>query len=186
MENPYKIKIQFKQLNLEDIHENLLDDFQRYQKITKRWNNGNWEILDYAAVDDWNIAEKSERVKRLYTVLSATNQSEKGYIFGAYANSRLVGFSTILSHKFGSQLQYVKLRSLHVSLDYRHCGIGKKLFKLTIAKAREINAERLYISANSAYETQQFYLQLGCTDATEIDKLTAQQDPLDRQMEYII
>ena len=39
--------IEFKELSLEDIDNDLLDNFNRYQKVTRLWQkiNGNWTII---------------------------------------------------------------------------------------------------------------------------------------------
>jgi len=72
------------------------------------------------------------------------------------------------------------------SVGYRHKGIGKKLFELCIKKAKEVGIEKIYISANSSKETQNFYLSVGCIDAEEIDKELFEKEPFDRHMEYKI
>ena len=75
---------------------------------------------------------------------------------------------------------------MHVSLEYRFKGIGKKLFKLCVNKAKQVNMEKIYISANDSEETQKFYLGLGCVDAMEINEKLAELEPCDRQMEYVV
>jgi N-acetylglutamate synthase-like GNAT family acetyltransferase len=63
-------------------------------------------------------------------------------------------------------------------------GIGKKLFSLVCKKAKEMGAQRLYISAHSSQETQAFYKAMGCVEAMEYsDKLVAE-EPCDCQLEY--
>ena len=73
---------------------------------------------------------------------------------------------------------------IHVSNSYRHKGIGKKLFDFCVEKARDIGISKIYISANTAEESQRFYLGIGCKDAMEINKKLAEDEPYDRQMEY--
>ena len=65
-------------------------------------------------------------------------------------------------------------------------GIGKKLFNLCKEKAREIGSKKVYISANDSEATQQFYLGLGCKDAVEINQKMLDEEPHDRQVEYIV
>jgi N-acetylglutamate synthase-like GNAT family acetyltransferase len=75
---------------------------------------------------------------------------------------------------------------MQVSYEYRHKGIGKKLFELCIKKAKEMGIKKIYISANSSEETQNFYLSAGCVDAEEIKKELFEKEPYDRHMEYIL
>jgi len=176
--------INFKELSLSDAGDGLLDDFIRYQKVTRHWKkiNEEWVLKDGDYVDDWDRNERKVRAERFINVLT----NELGHIFGAYADDRLVGFAVLLKEKFGSNNQYIQLKSFHVSLDYRDRGIGKKLFKMCEEKAREIGAEKMYISANDSEATQGFYLGLGCVDAREINQECAAAEPFDRQMEFSI
>ena len=91
-----------------------------------------------------------------------------------------------MNNKFGTKGQYIQLKFLHISLDYRHKGIGKKLFELCIKKAEAIGAEKIYISANDSVDAIKFYFSLGCEDAIEICKEIAEEEPYDRQLEYRI
>ena len=119
----------------------------------------------------------------LFSEIVAEN---KGYIFGGYAENRLIGFSVLMNNKLGTKGQYIQLKFLHISLDYRHKGIGKKLFELCVKKANDIEAEKIYISANDSVDTVKFYFSLGCEDAIEINKEIAEEEPYDRQLEYRI
>jgi len=91
-----------------------------------------------------------------------------------------------LNSKFGSEGQYVQLKYLHISLNYRHKGIGKELFKLCIEKAKNMGIAKVYISANDSVDTINFYMNLGCEDAKEINKEFAEEEPYDRPLEYKI
>jgi len=176
--------IEFKELFLDDICNNLLDDFNRYQKVTKWWENkdGNWILMDEEYIVDWD-KNKKDSITDLFSNIIGEN---KGYIFGAYDNKKLIGFSVLLNDKFGSNGQYIQLKYLHVSLDYRHKGIGKKLFELCIEKAKNIGIAKVYISANDSVDTIKFYMNLGCEDAMEINKEFAEEEPYDRPLEYKI
>jgi N-acetylglutamate synthase-like GNAT family acetyltransferase len=176
--------IEFKELSSKDINDNLLDHFYRYQKIKKHWikNCENWTLIDEEYIEDWDKNRKSKKINYFSNIL----YESEGHIFGAYENKKLIGFSLLLKKIFGVSDQYIQLKNLHVSLDYRHKGIGKKLFELCIIKAKEIGAEKMYISANDSEETIKFYFSIGCKDATEINKEIAEEEPYDRQLEYII
>lgn len=73
-----------------------------------------------------------------------------------------------------------------VSEPYRHHGIGRQLFSLAREEAKKIDAEKLYISACSAKETQAAYKALGCTLAEEINERLAEEEPCDIQLELAL
>jgi N-acetylglutamate synthase-like GNAT family acetyltransferase len=175
--------IDFKELSIDDINNDLLDNFNRYQEVKKCYvkDNGNWVIRNNEFIENWDKNKKINVINNFSKIID-----EGGYIFGAYYDKKLIGFSALLNNKFGSNEHYIELKYIHVSLEYRHKGIGKKLFNLCIEKAKNNGIEKIYISANSSEETQNFYLGIGCKDAMEINKKAAEDEPYDRQMEYKI
>lgn len=69
----------------------------------------------------------------------------------------------------------------------RRQGIGRLLFREAVSAAARMGAEKLYISAHSAAETQAFYRGLGgCLDAREILQFHADKEPYDCQLEYLL
>ncbi len=76
------------------------------------------------------------------------------------------------------------LSSLHVSQDMRRKGVGRELFTRASAFARERGAQKLYISAHSAVESQAFYRAMGCVEAEEYQQAHVDKEPFDCQMEY--
>ena len=177
-------KIIFKELNHEDIKDDLLGSFNRYQEIKRcyRYENKNWVLRDNVYVEDWNKNKKDNKIIKFSNIINAN----LGYIFGAFDNNVLIGYAVLFNKTFGSNGQYIQLFSLQVSFGYRNKGIGKKLFNLCIEKTKNIGAKKIYISANSSEETIKFYLSIGCIDAMEINKEQAEDEPFDRQMEYEI
>ncbi|MCL2519749.1 MAG: GNAT family N-acetyltransferase [Spirochaetaceae bacterium] len=176
--------VKIKELTSSDIEGNLLLNFNRYQKTDKLWTNesGSWQLVEEGYSFDWNKDKKESIAKEFLHIIN----NKKGCVFAAYNGNNLIGFAMLLNDKFGTNLEYVQLKYLHVSYEYRHQGIGKHLFKLCADRARELNTGKLYLSANDSEDTQRFYLTLGCTDAAEIDKKLAEAEPYDRQMEYIL
>jgi len=65
-------------------------------------------------------------------------------------------------------------------------GIGKKLFSLICKKAKEMGAQKLYISAHSSEETQAFYKAVGCVEAVEYNVKLVEEEPCDCQLEYCL
>ncbi|MDD4681195.1 MAG: hypothetical protein PHP79_10020, partial [Clostridia bacterium] len=56
------LNITYRQLSIEDIHPNILDDFNRYQEVKKCWRkqNGEWFLVDNHFIDDWVLNGKLE------------------------------------------------------------------------------------------------------------------------------
>ncbi|MDR0316808.1 MAG: GNAT family N-acetyltransferase [Treponema sp.] len=177
-------KIEIKELISDDINGSLLNNFDRYQKVTRHWKNknGEWILIDEEYVVDWDRKKKNNVVKFFLNTI----KEGKGYIFGAYEKEELIGFSVLLNNKFGTNEQYSQLKYLQVSYGHRHQGTGKELFRLCVEKAKKIGITKIYISANDSEETQKFYLDIGCKDAEEINSKLAEEEPYDRQMEYVI
>ena len=175
--------IEFKELGIIDINNNILDHYSRYQEVKKcyRKEDGKWVIKNIEFIENWDINKKENVIKKISKTINGN-----GFVFGAYDSNKLIGFAVLYNKIFGSRKQYIQLDSIQVSYGYRNKGIGKELFKLCIKKSKDIGIEKMYISANSSEETQGFYLGIGCKDAEEIDKELFEKEPYDRHMEYKI
>ena len=175
--------IEYKELTLDDINIDLLNNFERFQEIRKSWRivNGTW-----ALIDDVYTINMDKNTKQKETKYFSNTIKKGGFIFGAYENKEIVGYSALLNERFGTRKQYIELKLLHISSNYRGKGIGKKLFFLCVTKAKELGIEKIYISSNSSEETVGFYMRIGCTDAMEINSKIADEKPYDRQMEYTV
>ncbi|MBR4551353.1 MAG: GNAT family N-acetyltransferase [Oscillospiraceae bacterium] len=69
---------------------------------------------------------------------------------------------------------------------FRGQGISRELFDKACAAAKEMGAQKLYISAHSSKESQAAYSALGCAHAQEIIPWITDQEPCDVQMEYAL
>jgi N-acetylglutamate synthase-like GNAT family acetyltransferase len=183
MEKGFMENIIFKELKLVDINNNILDNYNRYQEVKKcyRNENGKWILKDIGYIENWDKDKIQDKIRHFSDCIKNGD-----FIFVAYENEKLIGFAILLNKKFGNRKQYIQLDNMHISFGYRNKGIGKKLFKLCIEKAKIIGIEKIYISANTSEETQKYYLSIGCKDAEEINKELAEKEPFDRQMEYKI
>lgn len=170
-----------KELNLNDIDENLLDNFSRYQTIDRCWRkyDGKWVLKNNSCVEDWDNGKKQQVINGLYAC-----KEQGGIVLGAFYNNKLIGFASIGATLFGECRQYLELTMMQISHGYRNKGIGKQLFLLTVEKAKEKGAKKLYISAHSSEESQAFYKAVGCIEAQEINVQIAEKEPFDCQMEY--
>ena len=102
----------------------------------------------------------------------------------AFCGAQLKGFAAAAAQPCGAQGEYIDLLELHVSADWRGRGAGTALFAAAAAWARGRGAQKLYISAHSAAETQAFYRGLGCTDAAWRHPAHTAAEPFDCQLEY--
>lgn len=172
--------ILYRELCLEEINRELFSHFQRKQEVTQCWRkvNGEWLVKDIAFVDDWGEPEYTELIRCLKnTVLT------NGFVIGAFSDGRLKGFASIESKPFGKYNQYMDLSSIHVSQDMRRKGVGKELFQRIKDYAKKHGAQKLYISAHSAVESQAFYRALGCVEAEEYNTEHVEKEPCDCQLE---
>lgn len=176
-------ELRFRDLQTEDLHENLLEPFVRHQQVTKCWRkeNGSWVLKRIPFVEEWDADEKRLIIKELmHTALSG------GIVTGCFQDDALVGFGAVERHPFGSEKQYLQLSQLHVSCPFRGHGIGRQLFSRLSFSARALGAQKLYISAHSSEESQAFYRIIGCADAAEINSFLADKEPCDCQLEYLL
>ena len=175
--------IQYRALDLEEIERDLFRDFIRRQKVTDCWRkeNTSWVIKSDPFIDDWS----EEDYQVLVTCLKNT-VSTGGLVYGFFFDGSLKGFVSVESALFGNQENYLDLTSLHVSEDLRGNGIGKTLFLKAARWAKAHGADKLYISAHSAVETQAFYQAMGCVEAQEYHRQHVEAEPFDCQLEYLI
>lgn len=66
----------------------------------------------------------------------------------------------------------------------RRRGVGRWLFNAAADWAKAQGAEKLYISAHSAVESQAFYSAMGCVDAAEYQQSHVDEEPFDCQLEF--
>lgn len=173
----------YRELTVDDVDLSMFACFDRTQNVTKCWRkvDGEWVIQDIAFVDNWSEQEYREGVEYLRNLIRS-----KGYVVGAFWDGHLKGFASVEPAVFGSHAQYMDLSNLHVSQDMRRKGIGKELFLRSKRWAREHGAEKLYISAHSAVESQAFYVSMGCVEALEYKKELVEREPCDCQLECVL
>ena len=172
--------IQYEKLNECNFDEYSLDHFIRRQEVQECWRRaaGQWRLLPVAYVEDWDL---EARRKRAGIILQGIRDG--GAAYGARDGGRIVGFARLALPRFGSENQYIDLAQFHVSEPYRGRGIGRELFRMACAGARELGASKLYISAHSAQETMAAYRALGCVEAAEVNRALAEKEPCDVQLE---
>ena len=172
--------IQYRNLCADEIDRDLFRSFVRHQVVTKCWRkvDGKWIIQDAPFVDDWTEAEYGELIACLKnTVVSG------GLVYAAFYRDALKGFVSVESELFGGRHRYLDLSSIHVSEDMRNQGIGAVLFREAKRWAKNHGANKLYISAHSAIESQAFYRKMGCVEAKLYHKAHVEKEPCDCQLE---
>lgn len=110
-----------------------------------------------------------------------------GAFVGAFDDTgRLVAVTVLESRFIGKLNDQLQLSFLHVSRAHRGRGLGRKLFALSVERARELGARKLYISATPSQNTVDFYMKLGCRLTEEIDPDLYELEPEDIHLEYAI
>lgn len=172
--------VQYRELNADEIDRRLFRVFQRRQVVTDCWRkeDGKWVVKSDPFIDDWG-----EKDYEVLTACLKNTAATGGLVYGAFADGELKGFVSVEGAPIGSRLQYMDLSSIHVSQDMRGQGVGRELFSAAKRFAREKKAEKLYISAHSAVESQAFYKAMGCTEAEEYNAEHVEREPYDCQLE---
>jgi len=178
-----KEMILYRNLSENEISRDLFQHFIRHQVVTKCWrkDNGKWIIKDDPFIDQWT----EEEYKELILNLQETVRSG-GLVYAAFYNNQFKGVVSVENNLFGASQQYLDLTNIYVSEDMRRHGIGKMLFDEAKAWAKRHAAEKLYISAHSAVESQAFYRSMGCVEAKEYNQEHVKKEPYDCQMECIL
>lgn len=173
--------MEYRTLEQEELCLALFQGFRRHQVVNQCWRreHGRWVVREAPFIDDWGPAEYEILVRCLRNTLK-----ENGFVYGAFTEDGLKGFVSVEGTPMGSRGQYLDLTSIHVSEDTRRLGTGRTLFQAAAAFARQLGAEKLYISAHSAVESQAFYRSMGCVEAEEYQAEHVEQEPFDCQLEY--
>jgi N-acetylglutamate synthase-like GNAT family acetyltransferase len=174
-----------RELNINDINDNFLNTFNRYQEITKIYIKDKLtppytiQIIDEVSVKTWNNHKKMEKIADIREILK-----RGGWAFGVFdEDANLVGFGVLDNKKIGKNNDYIELKHLYTNSNYKGQGIGKILFNLIVNKAKTTNAKKLYISTHPAIESQNFYIKLGCVLAQEVFMPRV---PIDIEREFIL
>ena len=109
-----------------------------------------------------------------------------GAFFGAFESGRLVGVSVLESRLISSARDQLQLKFLHIGREHRKTGLGRLLFDLAVARARDMGARRLYVSSTPSENTVEFYLHLGCRVTAEVEPELFAQEPEDIHLEFEI
>lgn len=177
------MEIRYEKLNHGNFGGHSLDDFIRHHEVHECWRNvdGKLKLVPNEFTEDWSV----EKCREVAAGISCRLEKDLS-AFGAFYGNRLVGFVTVEHEIFGNSAKYVNLKQFQVSKDFRGRGIGRKLFVLACSEAKNLGAQKLYISAHSSKESQAAYKALGCIPASEVNEKMAAEEPFDIQMEFVL
>jgi predicted N-acetyltransferase YhbS len=118
-----------------------------------------------------------------YTPLLLECYNRGGWFYGLFDGDRLIGIAVLESKPQGKNKDQLQLKFMQVGNGYRGRGLGRQLFEASQAKAGEMGARRLYISATPSENTVRFYLSMGCRLASELDPELFALEPEDIHLE---
>ena len=173
----------FKEIYVEDLKQDLLNTFNRFQPVKRSWTNidGEWKLIENPFDYDWDIERKHRTVRELLEI-----KHSGGIIYGVFDKDAIIAFSSVGPNFIEDYMAgYISIGFIHVSCEYRNKGIGKKLFAMMTEKARDFGAKKIYICIMPAEESYAFYKSVGCVDAVVIHEPSAEYD-YSRQMEFVL
>jgi len=132
----------------------------------------------YFDVQGWPPGESAK-----YTPMLVECHDHGGVVHGLFDGARLIGAAILEARFIGRNHDQLQLKFLHVSRDYRHRGLGQRLFAWACREAERRGARSLYVSATPSQHTIDFYLQQGCTLAAEPDAALLALEPDDIHLE---
>ncbi len=170
--------IDYKIVKTEEINRNFLSGFVRNQltKDVMVLSNGVLKKKKEQFLESWDEDKLAEISLHLKEVVN-----NSGVLVAAYDEHQVVGFANIESQIFNGG--YMNLDYIHVSRDYRHLGIGKKLFERMCLEAKALGAKKLYISGHPNIYTQMFYKRMGCVLAQQLNEALYKAEPYDIHLE---
>ncbi|MGD9131798.1 MAG: GNAT family N-acetyltransferase [Candidatus Bathyarchaeota archaeon] len=138
-------------------------------------DNGQLKLKNkFCNIKTWKADELERNIEHIYEIYD-----RRGCILGGFVDDKLIAVSALDSEFFGKNQDYLQLYFLHVDSRYRGLGFGKQLLKKTIIKAKELGARKLYISATPSQKTINFYFQMGCELAAEVNPRLLELEPKD-------
>ena len=170
-----------RQITREEI-ERIWDEIDRSEAIEGIYYLRDGELVleeEHYDLRGWAPGEREQ-----YTPILCDCFDRGGTFYGAFEDGRMVGAAVLESRFIGSYRDQLQLKFLHVSSDCRKQGLGRVLFERAVARADELGARRLYVSATPSENTIGFYRHLGCTVTEEVDQELFALEPEDIHLEY--
>ena len=172
-----------RQITREEI-ERIWDEIDRSEAIEGIYYLRNGELVleeEHYDLRGWAPGEREQ-----YTPILCDCFDRGGTFYGAFEDGRMVGAAVLESRFIGKRKDQLQLKFLHVGSDCRKQGLGRVLFERAVARADELGARRLYVSATPSENTINFYLGWGWVVAKEVDPDLFDLEPDDIHLEYTI
>ncbi len=166
------------------------EEIEKVRNITRNelvkqvyyFGNGNLVLKDeFHDMQGWNPSELKGCIFHLYDIFD-----RNGNLFGAFVGNRLIGISALESKFIGQDMDQLQLYFHQVDSKYRHMGVGGKLFREVMKRAKGLGAKRLYISATPSRNTIGFYFHMGCRLVSEVNQELFCLEPQDIHLELIL
>lgn len=150
-----------------------LDDFDRSQEVKRVYINdsGSLRLKDQIWTMDWSLKHKRKVATNL--------KSDECVAYAVWENEKVIGFVSVMNALIGSRMV---LDIIQVDQAFRGQGIGRQLFDLAVAEAKNAGAKELYISACCSEETVNFYKAMGAVPTDDPIPEIAEAEPYDIQM----
>ena len=171
-------------IGLTELTDSCLDSFDRYQEVHNCWRmiKGGWALTELPFIEDWKTPVKRQAVVRELR----NTVTNGGAVFAYMEGGQILAFASVGSKFFGRMAKYLQLEQLHVSRELRGKGFGTALIKLCFEFAKDMGADKVYISGHSSQETQNFYKKIGCNHVQEINSELFYREPCDVHLEYVL
>ena len=124
---------------------------------------------------DWSLEHKRE--------VAANLKSDACIAYAVWENEKVIGFVSVMKALIGSRMV---LDIIQVDRDFRGQGIGRELWNLAVAEAKNASAKELYISACCSEETVNFYKAMGAVVTDDPIPAIAETEPYDIQMTFAL
>ena len=164
--------MKYEKISNEEIN---LDNFDRSQEVKRVYINdsGSLRLKDQIWTMDWSLEHKRK--------VAANLKSDDCIAYAVWENEKVIGFVSIVKKLAGCRMV---LDIIQVDRAFRGQGIGRRLFALAVAEARNAGAKELYISACCSEETVNFYKAMGAVVTKDPLPEIAEAEPYDIQMIY--
>ena len=152
-----------------------LDDFDRSQEVNRVYTNENGKLFlkDQIWTMDWSLEHKRK--------VAASLKSDDCIAYAVWENEKIIGFVSVIKKLAGCRMV---LDMIQVDRAFRGQGIGRQLFDLAVAEAKNAGAKELYISACCSEETVNFYKAMGAVPTNDPIPEIAEAEPYDIQMTF--
>jgi predicted N-acetyltransferase YhbS len=156
----------------------------RAEVVEKAYRHENGELVlesRYFDVRGWPPGEQEH-----YGPILLDCFDHGGTFYGAFEGETLIGVCVLEGRFIGRDKDRLQLKFLHVSSAHRQAGVGRTLFELAVARARELGARRLYVSSTATENSVHFYLHRGCRVTDDVDAALSALEPNDIHLELAI